>query len=124
MQWLKNLFSSDNLINKTADAIVRTGDALVYTDEEKAEMKAKFRNYHLESLKHFEPFKLAQRYIAVWYSFIFGTLIFYGLYLVHHDKGIEPLIKLVEAFNLGWISLAIVSWYFAGGVLPNLKNKS
>ena len=54
MGWLKSLFSMPSVI----DAAIRTGDALVYTDEER-------KQFVLESAKVLGPQTLARRYLAL-----------------------------------------------------------
>ena len=55
--------SVDNIV----DAVIDTGDALVYTAEEKANAEQLKVDTKLKMLPLYEPFKLAQRYI----SFVF-----------------------------------------------------
>ena len=57
MAFWSKLFGSDKIIS----AGINTIDKIVYTDEEKADNK-------LSLLKLYEPFKLAQRLLAVIYS--------------------------------------------------------
>ena len=38
-------------MGKMLDAVIKSGDALVYTDEEKAEMQKKMAEIHLDHIK-------------------------------------------------------------------------
>ena len=53
-----SLFSGTNVVEKGVDAVVKTGDALVFTDEERVD-------YHMKFLALYEPFKIAQRFLAL-----------------------------------------------------------
>lgn len=113
--WSK-LFGADKVI----DAGIRAGDALFFTNEEKAE-------WRLRLLKAYEPFKIAQRWLAV-----IVTVPFVGLHVI---AGLQILItgwlpgalgKSVHEASLVVIehnndTLAvpvaiILGFYFAGGM--------
>jgi len=101
--------------NKLTDAIINTGDALVFTDEEQAKMK-------LNMLKAFQPFKLAQRLLAFMFAANFIVAFWVGaVLLLTKSKSFDGYIDLVAAFNFGWIMMAIVSFYYGGGFLNSLK---
>ena len=135
-----SLFSTGEIVNKGVDAVISAGDKLVFTDEEKADMKAKIREHHLELLKASVPFKVAQRLLAVWFSILFGISFLVGLgmalfntvykFLQAKDGvkdiyqiDIQPLINIVNAFDLGIIMITIVAFYFGGGTLNSLRGK-
>jgi len=139
MSLFSGLFTSD-VINKSVDAIIDSGDALIYTEEEKARAEQLRRDTKLKMLPLFEPFKLAQRYIAFWYSFLFGISFLSGLGMVMFNVvhkfnaladgvkaenivqlDLKPLLNLVQGFSIGYIALAIVTWYFSGGVISSFK---
>ncbi len=58
MSFLGKLFGSDNVIQKAADGVYNGVDAAFFTNEEKS-------RHFLNLLKAYEPFKLAQRLIAL-----------------------------------------------------------
>lgn len=139
--WSK-LFSSENTIEKATDAVISAGDKIWYTDEEKADMKFKFVSYFPNILKAYEPFKIAQRILAVWFSLLFGISFLVGLTMetfniwykyqslkdgIPIDKIIlldtQPLINLVSAFSLATIVGVIVGFYFMGGTIESFKRK-
>jgi len=142
MGFFSSLFSSESIIEKGTDAIINVGDKLIYTQEEKADMNLKLREFHLEILKASAPFKVAQRYLAIWFSLLFGFAFLIGLVATvfnmistynqvlagaTQDKlvsiPIEPLFNLVIAFNLGTIVAIIIAWYFSGGVIDSFSRK-
>ena len=116
-----DIFSSKN-IDSTVDAIIDTGDALVYTAEEKAKAEQLKRDTKLEMLKLYHPYKLAQRVIAFAFTFNFLLAFWVGvlLYLVFPTY-FDGFLNLVDRFNIGWIMLAIVSFYFTDGAMSWFK---
>ncbi len=139
----KTLFSSGDTIEKVTDAVISTGDKLFFTDEEKADMSLKVRTQFITLLKGYEPFKISQRILVIFFSFMFGSAFMTGLGVTIFNmiityratlKGIakedivimstEPLFALMSAFNLGLIMLAIASFYFAGGSIESFRKKN
>lgn len=115
---LGRIFNPKNL----GDSLISGADKAFLTKEEKLDYMSKM-------LVLYEPFKLAQRILAIMFS---GCFLLIHLitslgyfYCVLMDKKTN---KVVEAFNLnndslGTIVLIIISFYFAGGVLEGtIKN--
>jgi len=104
--------------------VIDSGDALVYTDEEKARAKQLMIETKIKALDEFKPFKLAQRVIA--FTFLFNFILSFWcavtLYFFYPDL-LNGYVKLVESYSLGWIMLAIVSFYFGGGFLNSIGGK-
>ena len=122
MSWLSGIFSPD-VVNKTVDAIVNTGDALFYTDEEKSAAAQKAIDTKLKMLPLFEPFKIAQRYIAFGFTlnFIVAFWVAVIFYAVGAQKLLDGFLLIVATFQLGWIMLAIIGFYFGGGFADSMK---
>ncbi len=139
------LFNGSDTASKITDAIINTGDKLYYSPEEKAEDRQKQREHFPILLNAYSAFKVAQRILAIWFSFLFGLAFITGLVItvfnviiiyttpLVNDKGIaiiarqiplEPLFALVTAFSLGTIVLVIVGFYFAGGTIESFQKKS
>lgn len=117
---MMNIFSKLFGSNKVIDAAIKTGDALFYTDEEKSEWK-------LKMLKAYEPFKIAQRYLAVILSIPFVGLhalagvqiLVAGWFTGALGKNIhESSLALMEINNatLGMPVSIVLGFYFAGGL--------
>lgn len=138
MGWFSKLFSVQDTAKEIVGAVVNTGDKLVYTDEEKADMKYKIMNFFPTLLQSYQPFKLAQRILAIWFSFLFGIAFLIGLAMecfniyikydslkngIPLDKIIlldtQPLINIVSAFSIATIVLTIVGFYFFGGTIES-----
>ena len=60
MSWFSSMFSVDT-VDSVVDAVINTGDKLVYTEEEKAEMRLSVGNLHIKMLEAYHPFKITQR---------------------------------------------------------------
>jgi len=99
---------------KVVDAGISAIDALVFTDEEKSKAK-------LALLKGYEPFKIAQRYLALIFSGLFSLAFFAALILTLLEEPYDGVLAVVNAFSLGEVMLAIVAFYFLGGVTNSFK---
>ena len=109
-----NMFNSDT-IDKTVDAVISTGDKLWYTPEEKADMKLKTANVHIGMLKAYEPFKLAQRLLAlsVILPYMLAWLVVFSLGFINVD--LTSQYSLLQG-DVGTGFLLILGFYFAGGL--------
>lgn len=135
-----DIFSSGNTLSKTTDAIINTGDKLFLTEEEKLDYKQKYTEFIPTILKAFEPFRVAQRILAWWFSFLFGIsfIMALGIYVFNSiakykalKSGIDPsLIATIDlkpmydiliAFDMPLIMSAIIGFYFLGGTISSFK---
>ncbi|NJB83621.1 hypothetical protein [Wenyingzhuangia aestuarii] len=121
----KNFFSTVGKIfspGELGKSIISGVDKSILTSEEGID-------YHKEFLKLYEPYKIAQRFLA---------LMFTGVYLMVHlitsiahfilvlmKQNAEHVIELYNYNNegLGTIVLVIVSFYFGGGAIEGVVNK-
>ena len=114
MSWLGNLFTNDNLIDRAVAGV----DKMIFTQEEKAD-------YLLRFLKAYEPFKIAQRLLALAFSsvflfvfpiavamFLFGTFTMEEFYVLQAYELMKWNIS-----TLGTAVSLIIGFYFAGGML-------
>ncbi len=106
---------------KLGDSIISGVDKSILTNEEKLD-------YMQKMLTLYEPFKLAQRILAIMFSSVFLLihLVTAIINFVYVLRGLDTKIVLsLYEFNnngLGNVVLMVVGFYFAGGVL-NLKGK-
>ena len=110
MSFWSKLFGADKII----DAGIKGIDAMVFTDEEKSKAK-------MSLLKLYEPYKLAQRYLAMIYSIPYALawlITFISSFWLNVDVQREML--LGEAF---YINITILSFYFGGGLLEGVVSK-
>jgi len=119
-----SLFNGDTA-NKAVDAVINTGDALYYSDEEKATAHQLAVSTKLKMLPLYEPFKRAQRYLAFGFTFNFIFAFWVGVIIqsLGTNEQLKQYLELVATFELGWIMLTIVAWYFGGGFINSFKDK-
>ena len=65
MSFWKRLWDTPDTISKGVDAVIRTGDALVYTEEEKAEFRLKVGEWLLKWQQATSGQNIARRLIAM-----------------------------------------------------------
>ena len=108
------IFGSDKVIEKTTDGIYNGIDMLVYSDEEKAIAMQKKQEFYIKILKAYEPFKVAQRFLAFIYSIPYVSIVVYGV--VMKDA------VLVNSINdaLGLQTIIILGFYFGGGAFEGI----
>ncbi|HHC7360591.1 hypothetical protein [Vibrio parahaemolyticus] len=110
MSLWSRIFGSTSFLDKSLDTLTRTGDAMFFTDQEKAE-------YKLDLLKAFEPFKLVQRCIVLLFTIPYVLL--HSIVVIGCMHGFEwtTIGEMInEAF--GYPVLAAISLYLTGGVWP------
>jgi hypothetical protein len=112
---------SINSVDSIVDAVIDTGDAIVYTPEERAKAEQLKTETKLKMLPLYEPFKLAQRYIAFAFTANFILSFWVGFACLYFDFKVDDYIKLITTFQLGWIMIAIVSFYFGGGFVAGFQ---
>jgi len=117
------------------DAIVKDGmkllDEAFYTKEEEAqdkkEMAKQKTQAKVELLTAYAPFKLAQRYIAFAFTGIFLFIMLNGvlgsLYNLVPMENVEQAKRFANEMYLGEIMLAIISFYFGGGLVSSFRDK-
>ena len=114
------LFGSDSVI----DAGINAADAVFFTDEEKSE-------WRLRLLKAYEPFKIAQRWLAIILTTPFAALhTIGGLQILisgwmpdAFGKAIhEASLAMMEVNNdtLGLPVAVVLGFYFAGGAMEGV----
>lgn len=114
---LGKILGSGDVIKKGMDLI---DDMHTSTEEEiAAASKAK-----QDLLTAYQPFKLAQRYLALMFTAVFLSmfvLVTVMTLLGHGD--IDAVKQILGDFWLGEIQLLIVSFYFGGGLAESIKGK-
>ena len=112
-----SLFGSDKII----DAGINGIDAMVFTDEEKSSAKMKF-------LKLYEPYKIAQRwlalvvtipYVSLW--FIVGVIYIADIFMVKELDTSKVMVYLNG--DMGSAFILILSFYFAGGAVEGIVGR-
>jgi len=111
---LGSIFGSDKSKDKIVEGAYNGIDMAFYTDEEKAIANQKKQEFYVNLLKAYEPFKLAQRLLALLYSIPYVSIVTYGV-LIRDNI-------LVNSINdaLGLQTLVILSFYFGGGAFEGV----
>lgn len=113
----KALESADNLVNKFSEG----GDKAVFTREEKSD-------FWLKLLAAYQPYKLAQRLLALMVTgiMILGHLMASTLYIlsIWFDTGAQAkaITELTNA-QFGTAFTIIIGFYFAGGMAEGIIRK-
>lgn len=109
MGLMSRIFGSDKIV----DAGIKGIDAMVFTDEEKSNVKLAF-------LKAYEPFKLAQRYLALLITLLIVVFAITGITFVSLGRDVDQLLDLFSALNLDLSSALIYGFYFGGGAAEGI----
>ncbi len=99
-------------------------DDMVVTSEEEIAAKSKAKT---DLLAAYQPFRLAQRYIALMFTamflFIMANGVVGALYGVIDMQNVEAAKDFASSMWLGEIMLGIVGFYFGGGLASSIKEK-
>jgi hypothetical protein len=110
---LSTIFGGGDVIKAGFDLI----DDMHTSDVEAIEAKTKAKT---DLLTAYAPFKIAQRYMAVLFTINFIVAFWVAVALWSWDKDLQGFLDLMLAFNLGWIMLTIVGFYFGGGAFEGI----
>tara|TARA_R110000764_G_scaffold189942_1_gene275185 strand:- start:3058 stop:3432 length:375 start_codon:yes stop_codon:yes gene_type:complete len=117
MGLLATLFGDDKII----DAGINGIDAMVFTDEEQSKAKMAF-------LKLYEPFKIAQRYIAMTFcpAYVFCWVLTFIIEILDvfmvKDLNTDTLYKLLQG-DFALMVILILGFYFGGGAAEGVVTK-
>lgn len=123
LQILNNIFGSGDVVKKGLDLI----DEAWTSDEEKAENEVKIieakTNAKATLLNAYAPFKLAQRYLAMMFTFVFLFIMMNGvlgaLYGWVDMVAVQEAKKFANEMWLGEIMITIVGFYFGSGMIES-----
>ena len=110
------LFQSKKVVDGVVNGIYNGIDKMNYTEEEK-------KDNHKVFLKLYEPFKVAQRYLAVIFSipFVFLHTLYFGMRgVLYTNESAQTALKAIQTDlndSLGLIVLTLIGFYFAGGTI-------
>lgn len=109
---LSTIFKSSDIVN----AVIKSGDALVFTDEERAEV-------HLKQLEAYTPFKLVQRWMvmAVVPAYMVMVLILFGCTLAEIGD-LEAAGGVLTGY-VGFAFVSIITFYTGCGAAEGIVNK-
>ena len=108
---LGKIFGSEEVIGKAVDGVYNGVDALVYTPEERA---SRFERL----LKLYEPFKLAQRLLALVYCIPY-IFLWSVTFLLSFKIDVTVQQAMLNG-EIGQIAKLIAGFYFGGGAIESL----
>lgn len=120
MSFFKSLFSSDDLIEKGTNALIRTGDALVYTEEEKAAANERRDKWYLELMTALSPSAKSRRGVAWIVTGMVALLSIIGTVaqLVGWVDDAKWILELLSEVWV-WPFSLVVTFYF---LVPNVNS--
>jgi len=117
---LAKILGSGDVIKKGLDLI----DDMHTSTEEEITAKSKAK---IDLLAAYAPFKLAQRYLALIFTLVFVFIMLNGvlgaLYGVIDMQNVHEAKAFANEMWLGEIMLAIVGFYFGGGLFESARKK-
>lgn len=127
MSFFGKLFGSDTVVKKAADGIYNGVDSAFFTDQEKSQ-------HFLDLLKAYEPFKLAQRFLALVVSIPYVmTWLMSAVMLVisafvdpTYGEQIAESAKELGSLNnetLGVPVALVLGFYFGGGAVEGVVDR-
>lgn len=127
LQILGNIFGTGEVVKKGLDLI----DEAWTSDEEKADNEVKIieakTNAKATLLNAYAPFKLAQRYLALMFTFVYLFIMINGilgaLYGWVNMENVKEALKFANEMWLGEIMITIIAFYFGGGLVESYKKK-
>ena len=121
---LSNIFGTGEVIKKGLELI----DEAWTSDEEKADNEVKIieakTNAKATLLNAYAPFKLAQRYLAMMFTFVYLFIMINGilgsLYGWVNMENVRESLKFSNEMWLGEIMITIVAFYFGSGMIESV----
>ena len=131
MGFISNLFSSKETEKSIVDSVIASGDALVLTNEERIEYNQRKQELILrgaeiktEMLSKYEPYKLVQRILALM-TFIPFIVFLCAAFYFRISGNNEMADAIYNDINENFLTLVmmIMSFYYAGSVISNIRGK-
>jgi len=120
---LGKIFGSSDVVDKGISLI----DEAFYTDSEKAEDEAKSRvektKAKINLMKAYAPFKVAQRYLALMFGLSYISTYILVLVMYFLDKSVTEVMSILEMFQINYVVLIIVTFYFGSGAIEGISRR-
>jgi hypothetical protein len=110
---LSTIFGSGDVISKGLDLI----DDMHTSDVEMVEAKTKAKT---DLMAAYAPFKIAQRYIALMFGGTYIITYFLVIVMVCAGQDVTEVKGILKEFQIDWIMLSIVGFYFGGGLADSI----
>ena len=114
---LTSILGNAKVIEKGMDLI----DQVHTSDEEMERVKAQAK---IDTMTAYQPFKVAQRYLALMFTATFLSSFFLVLVMTLMGQTKIPEVKqVIDDFYLGEAMLTILAFYFGGGMIEGVVGK-
>ena len=113
---LSTIFGSGDVISKGMDLI----DSFHTSDTEMLEAKTKAKT---DLMTAYAPFKIAQRIMATMFSVTYISTYVLVIVMTFLDKDVTGVKEILSEFQIDWIMLTIVMFYFGGGLADSVMKK-
>ena len=128
MSFFSSIFGAKEIVEDGLKMI----DEAFYTDEEKAQDKVKLlekkSELKIRQLEAYHPYKKTQRFLALSFVFIYLFIMLNGvvgqLYGIVSIDDVKNALKFANEMWLGEIVLIIVTFYFGGGAVEGILDKT
>jgi hypothetical protein len=115
MGWFSKLIGTEKVIDAGMNGI----DKAFYTDEEKAEDKLRRMQMKTALLKAYEPFKVAQRLLALIFSIPY-VIAWFSLLIASFFMDVDKQFKFLIESDMALAVLIILGFYFLGGASESI----
>lgn len=113
---LKTIFGGGDVVSKGMELI----DSFHTSDTEMIEAKTKAKT---DLMTAYAPFKIAQRYIALMFGATYIVTYFLVIIMMFMGKDVDAVKGILAEFQIDWIMLSIVMFYFGGGLADSVMKK-
>jgi hypothetical protein len=122
MSIFSSLFSAPEAISKTVDAVIRSGDALVFTEEEKSISNQKKLDWLLKFHQASSGSNIARRLLAVMFSavFLYHVMLVSTLYLLGKKTVAADILTLITDTLVQPIGI-MIAFYFCVAAIGAYK---
>ncbi len=117
MNLLASLFGSNKQVAKVTSAVIKAGDAMFFTKEEKSQASMKRLEFVLKFHQATSGSNVARRLIAVMVVAVFLLLIVITAGLIAFDASSAGAMKVFIVDALGESVRVIIGFYFTAGIV-------
>jgi|TARA_R110000822_G_scaffold25556_1_gene77337 hypothetical protein len=113
---LNNIFGSGDVISKGIDLI----DSFHTSDTEMIEARTTAK---VELMQSYAPFKIAQRILATLFAVTYISTYILVIIMTFRGENVDAVKGILQEFQIDWIMLSIVMFYFGGGLAESVMKK-
>jgi|TARA_R110000796_G_scaffold108837_2_gene219987 hypothetical protein len=113
---LNNIFGSGDVISKGIDLI----DSFHTSDTEMIEARTTAK---VELMQSYAPFKIAQRILATLFAVTYISTYILVIIMTFRGENVDAVKGILQEFQIDWIMLTIVMFYFGGGLAESVMKK-